>query len=124
MPGDTVERLRHICLALPEAHEQLAWDDHVTFRIRKKIFAMPTESEGRPAFECKAPPGAQAFLVDAEPERFFVPRYVGQHRWLGMYLDGDVDWDEAREFIVESFRMTAPKRVAAQLDEDGEPPKK
>ncbi len=52
-----------------------------------------------------------------------VVRQMGQHGWLGMYQDGDVDWDEAREFIVESFRMTAPKRIAAQLDEDGEPPK-
>jgi predicted DNA-binding protein (MmcQ/YjbR family) len=43
MSDDTVERLREICLSLPEAHEQLAWEDHVTWRIRKKIFAMPTE---------------------------------------------------------------------------------
>lgn len=116
MSDDTVERLRQICLSLPEAHEQLAWDDHVTWRVRNKIFAMPTESEGRPAFECKAPKGAQTFLVDAEPKRFFVPRYVGQHGWIGMYVDGDVDWDEVREFIVESFVMTAPKRVAALLE--------
>ena len=115
MSEDTAERLREICLSLPEAHEQLAWDDHVTWRVRSKIFAMPTESEGRPAFECKAPKGAQAFLVDAEPERFFVPRYVGRHGWIGMYVDRDVDWDEVREFIVESFVMTAPRRVAAQL---------
>ena len=116
MADEAIERLREICLALPEAHEQLAWEDHITWRIRKKIFAMPTESEGRPAFECKAPSGAQAFLVDAEPERFFVPRYVGQHGWVGMYVDRNVDWDDVREFITESFLMTAPKRVAAQLE--------
>jgi len=121
MVDEVIERLREICLALPEAHEQLAWEDHITWRIRKKIFAMPTESEGRPAFECKAPSGAQAFLVDAEPERFFVPRYVGQHGWVGMYVDQNVNWDDVREFITESFLMTAPKRVAAQLEatEDG-----
>ena len=115
---ELTQRLREICLALPEAHEQLAWEDHVTFRVRNKIFAMPTEHEGRPAFECKAPRGAQEFLVEMEPQRFFVPRYVGRHGWIGVCLDDHVDWDEVREFVVESYRMTAPRRVAAQLDEE------
>jgi len=72
MPDDPLERLRAICLALPEAIEKEAWGDP-TFRVRDKIFAMPKVGDGRVSLWCKAPTGMQEMLVDAAPERFFVP---------------------------------------------------
>ena len=50
------------------------------------------------------------------PERFFVPPYVGHHGWVGMWLDGEIDWEELTDLVDESYRMTAPKRLSAQLD--------
>jgi hypothetical protein len=58
----------------------------------------------------------QAALVGANPERFFVPPYVGPKGWIGIELEGGPDWDEVADLIEESYRMTAPKRLAAQLD--------
>jgi predicted DNA-binding protein (MmcQ/YjbR family) len=52
-------------------------------------------------------------LVGSDPERFFAPPYVGPKGWIGMYLDGAIDWDLAAELIRDSYRMTAPKRVLA-----------
>jgi hypothetical protein len=36
------------------------------------------------ALLCKAPPGEQSQLVDADPERYFVPPYVGPKGWVGL----------------------------------------
>ena len=69
------DRLRAICLALPEAVEKEAWGDP-TFRVHDKIFAMEKRGDGRISVWCKAPPGSQMVLVGADPDRFFVPPYV------------------------------------------------
>jgi predicted DNA-binding protein (MmcQ/YjbR family) len=119
MSDDPLDRLRAICLALPEATEQLTWGEHPTFRVRDKIFAQyhaNHHGDGRLALWCKAPPGAQDVLVGSDPERFFVPPYVGHHGWIGARLDVAPDWDHVADLVEESYRMTAPKRLAATLD--------
>ena len=57
--------------------------------------------------------------VDGDPTRFFVPPYVGQHGWIGIYLDigADLDRDHVIDLIEESYRMTAPKRLVKAMDE-------
>ena len=59
--------------------------------------------------------GAQEVLVQGDPERFFRPPYVGVHGWIGVRLEGDVDWDEVAALVEDAYRMTAPKRLIAQL---------
>ena len=114
MGDDPLARLRAICLALPEAAEQETWGDP-TFRVRGKIFAMPKGGDGRVSLWCKAPPGMQDVLVAADPERYFVPPYVGHHGWIGVRLDPAPDWHDVADLVAESYRLTAPKRLAAQL---------
>jgi len=114
MADDPVPRLRAICLALPEAVEQETWGDP-TFRVRDKIFAMPRRGDGRVSMWCKAPPGMQDVLVGADPARFFVPPYVGHNGWIGVRLDLAPDWDEIGDLVADSYRLTAPKRLAALL---------
>jgi hypothetical protein len=112
---EALERLRTICLAFPEAVEAGGVGDP-TFKVREKIFAMRHPVNGRMSLWCKTPAGAQDVLVRSEPERYFVPPYVGQHGWVGMWLDIPTDWDEVADLADESYRMTAPKRLVAQLD--------
>jgi predicted DNA-binding protein (MmcQ/YjbR family) len=107
-------RLRAICLALPEAVEQQAWGDP-TFRVRQKIFAMEKRGDGRISVWCKAPPGSQMVLVGADPERFFVPPYVGHKGWIGMRLDQGPDWREVDALVRRSYRLIAPRRLATLL---------
>lgn len=110
-PGD---RLRAICLALPEAVERETWGAP-TYRVRERIFAMERQGDdGRPSLWCKAPPGSQAILVGAAPERFFAPPYVGPKGWVGMRLDGGPDWEEVAFLVRRSYGLTAPKRLAAR----------
>ena len=114
-------RLRRLCLALPEAHEVEAWGEP-TFRVRNKMFAMYAapnnhHGAGRPAVWCTAAPGNQSLMVRAAPDRFFVPPYVGPSGWIGVWLDRDPDWTEVRELVCDSYRLTAPRRLQALLDQ-------
>lgn len=111
---NTLQRLRDLCLALPEAVEAGGVGDP-SFKVRGKIFAMQHGMEGRPSLWCKAPPGVQPGLVAAHPARFFVPPYVGHHGWIGIWLDADPDWEEVADLVEQSYRMTAPKRLVARL---------
>lgn len=122
MNRHALARLRRICLALPEAEERETWGI-ATWRIRGRIFCMwSTTDKPEAALWCKAPPGIQGMLVEAAPERFFVPPYVGHKGWIGVVLDGSLDWDEVAALVRRSWRMTAPKRLAATLPEDDSHP--
>jgi hypothetical protein len=109
-----VALLRRICLGLPEAVEKATWEIP-TFRVGDKIFAMAHDPG---TVWCKAPRGAQAILVGAAPERFFVPPYVGHKGWIGFKLGPGTDWLEVEALVRRSFRMTAPKRLAALVPEE------
>ena len=114
MASRALHRLRALCLALPEAAEKETWD-LPTFRVRDKIFVMAIIRETPLALWCKAPPGSQAILVGADPQRFFVPPYVGHKGWVGMRLGKGVDWREVDALVTRSYRLTAPKRLAASV---------
>lgn len=113
---DLLARVRAICLALPEAVEQ-AFGGHSapSFRIRGKLFVMTREDLSAITF--KAGPGVQEALVADDPERFFVPPYVGGKGWLGARLDVEQDWGELAELIADSYRLIAPKRFVARMDD-------
>jgi len=115
---ECLERLRAICLDLPEASEKEAWGDP-TWRVNDHIFAMQkgNHAGGRPSVWFKAPPGSHAPALDRDPERLFVPPYVGHQGWLGYYLDGPIDWAFLADLITDSYRVIAPKRAVQALDE-------
>lgn len=115
-PKKPTDRLQAICLALPEAEERETWDIP-TYRIRGKIFALESAIEGRRAVWCKAQPGSQEVLVGADPGRFFVPPYLGHKGWVGMWLDKRVNWGEVERLVRRSYRLVAPKKLAALLSD-------
>lgn len=64
---------------------------------------------------CKAQPGVQDSLVATDPQRFFVPPYVGVHGRIGISLEAEQDWALVEELIEDAYRLTAPRRLAATL---------
>ena len=117
---DPLPRLRKICLALPEAREQIAWGEP-TFRVRKKLFAMYANADnhhgrGRSAVWIKARAVNQHPLIVAHPGRFFAPPYVGPSGWVGVWLDRHVDWDELDGLLRAGYRLVAPKKLIAAIE--------
>lgn len=121
---DPIDRLRRICLALPQAQEVSAWGEP-TFRVRNKMFAMYASAKnhhgaGRNAVWCKATHVDQDMLIRADPARFFSPPYVGPSGWVGIYLDGTIDWESIADQMRDAYRLIAPKRLLAGLDTNGD----
>jgi hypothetical protein len=118
MAKDTLETLRQLCLALPETTERLSHGEPTWFVRGKKTFVMYANHhhDDRLGFWCAAPDGAQEALVGSDPERFFVPPYVGHRGWLGVRLDVPVDWDQIADLVADAYRVVAPKGLVAALD--------
>jgi len=118
MSIDPLQRLRRLCLALPEAREVEAWGEP-TFRV-KTIFAMYAgpgnhHGAGRAGAWIKTLPADQDLLLRLDAERFFVPPYVGVKGWTGVYLDHpDADWAHLEELLKDAWRMSAPKKLIAR----------
>jgi hypothetical protein len=116
----TLRRLRKICLALPETSERLSHGVPTFFVRGKRAFLMVLtdhHGDGRFAIWCAAPEGMQHTLVEADPERFFVPPYVGHRGWLGVRLDRGLDWDELAGIAEDAYAEVAPAKLieAARL---------
>ncbi|MGW5360384.1 MmcQ/YjbR family DNA-binding protein [Actinopolymorpha pittospori] len=118
MSTDPLAEVRALCVALPEVTERLSHGEPTWFVRDRKVFVTYADHHhnDRVAFCCAAPEGVQQMLVEAEPERFFRPPYVGHRGWLGVYLDVEVDWDRIAEIVEDAYRQIAPKRLVAQLD--------
>jgi predicted DNA-binding protein (MmcQ/YjbR family) len=114
-------RLARICNALPETGQRPGGERgrHIAYTVRTRTFAYFTEDhhgDGRLALTCKCPPGEQPVLTASDPDRFFVPPYLGHRGWIGVWLDRPgVDWDEVAELLVEAYRLSAPKRLVARI---------
>ena len=105
------EAVRAICLAIPDATERLSHGEAAWFVRDKRQFATMSDHhhDDRVAVWCAAPIGATETLVAARPDRYFVPPYVGTRGWLGIWLDGPVDWDEVAALLRDGFRTVAEK---------------
>jgi predicted DNA-binding protein (MmcQ/YjbR family) len=113
-----VERLRRICASLPEAREKLSHGEPTWFAGAGRVFAMLDDHHhGEPhlAVWLPQPPGAQPALIRSDPERFFRPPYVGPKGWIGVVLDGAVDWKLVAGLVREAYLHVATPRLAAQL---------
>jgi hypothetical protein len=120
--ADPVERLRALCLALPEAAERLSHGEPCFFVRGRSLFVM-LDSHHHGAehlgFWCAAPPGVQEELIAEDSRRFFRPPYVGHRGWVGVRLRADglaeTDWAEVDEIVRDAYRQVAPKSLLDRL---------
>lgn len=116
--NDRRERVTAICDALPSAqHEHRG--DHTIYRVRGKVFAYflnDHHGDGIVSVCVKAARGEHLDRARLEPERFYLPAYIGPRGWFGMRLDrGRVRWREVAEVVEQSYRLTAPKTLVQKL---------
>ena len=113
-----MEQLRKICLALPEANERRSHGEPTWFAGKGKVFAMLDNHHHGAAHLSvwlPQPLGVQEMLIEAEPERFFRPPYVGPSGWVGVVLDRKPDWGSVTQLIRDAFAHVATRKLVAQL---------
>ena len=110
--------MRRICLNLPEVTERTSHGSPAFFIGKQFVMLWVNGHHGHDFAHlwCAAAPGAQRDLIDDAPERIFRPPYVGSRGWIGVRLDGDVDFDEIEMLCEDAYRCVATKRQIALLD--------
>jgi hypothetical protein len=112
MSDDLLERVRRLCLALPETSERLSHGEP-TFFVRKKVFVMFANNhhgDGRIAVWLPTPPGVQEALIAESPAIYFRPPYVGHRGWLGIELSA-IGAEDLAYHVQTAWDLIAPKRL-------------
>lgn len=127
-PNALVERLRAICLDLPDATEEAAWTgtrwsvSHKNFAHVVMIhagwppaYAKAAASDGPLCVLTFRTPRPAAQLARLSRAPYFLPRW-----WpdiAGMVLDARTEWDDVERHVVDSYCVLAPKKLAARVAE-------
>ena len=115
-------RLTKVCLALPESSRELA-GRHARFHVRDKTFAWYLDDhhgDGIVSVSCKMALDENRELAALDPARFYLPAYMAHRGWIALRLDaGKIDWSEVGELVADSYRLGAPKRLAALVSRRG-----
>jgi predicted DNA-binding protein (MmcQ/YjbR family) len=114
------QRLVKICESLPEVTAEVAGDQHIAFRIRKRIFAYYSfdhHGDGMIAFMSKSSLSEQRRMVKDDPESCFVPPYLGSKGWIAIRLDlNEVDWETVTELARRAYQDVAPRKLSAAIE--------
>jgi hypothetical protein len=108
-----VERVRAICMALPNVTEKLAWGEP-TWRAGKIFAMLSTYHHGDDHVSVLVPaePGVAGMLVASDPARFYVPPYVGVKGWVGIRIDDNPNFDEITVLVGDAYRLMTPAAKA------------
>jgi hypothetical protein len=119
LSGERRARVIAIVEGLPEGGVAAA-GNHLSLEVRQKRFGWYLDDhhgDGRLAINCKAPRGVAEQLANHAPDRFHIPKYVSRLGWLGLWLDTpQIDWAEVEAILDGAYRLTAPRKLIAELD--------
>ena len=112
-----IERVRRICLALPDTWEKISHGEPTWF-VAKKVFAMFSNNhhnDGHIAVTVPAAIGIQEMLIAKSTKKFYRPPYVGVRGWVGIEVD-QVSNKELALHIKEAWRLIAPKKLQNSVE--------
>lgn len=116
---ERLEKLALICLSFPQAIRENK-GSHSAFLVSKKVFVYylnDHHGDGIVAFCCKVMPGENKQLIASNPQKFYMPAYIGPRGWVALRLDRrTVDWTEVNELVRCSYMLTAPKRLSRLVE--------
>ena len=111
--------IQGIALDLPET-SQGDFGEHQVFKVRSKTFVWLLDNhhgDGILGIVVKAPAEVNEQMVKSDPEKYYLPAYMTHIGWVGMRLDrGNINLEEIRDLILESYRLIAPKILAKQIN--------
>jgi predicted DNA-binding protein (MmcQ/YjbR family) len=120
MKDTRLDQLSSICRALP-AVVRTAKGDHADFRVRNKVFVYFLNNhhgDGIVSVCCRSALGENIDRVRREPERFYLPAYIGPRGWFGLRLDrGVIHWDEVADIVRQSYCLAAPRTLVRELEQ-------
>lgn len=118
-PAVALGKISKMCAALPETSREIM-NSHAAFSVRKKKFAYLLDNhhgDGILALCFRGGPGEQQAWIELDAKRYYRPAYIGAQGWVALRLDvGAVNWSEVEARLVSSYRLAAPKTLAAELD--------
>jgi hypothetical protein len=127
VPPELLDRLRPVCLGLPETYEEPAWVG-IRWRVRKRTFAhvLTVEPDHQVVYARAAGTDRPVcVLTFRSPDEEIGALVTGGHPFfkagwgtdvVGMVLEAGVDWGEVAELLTESYCVLAPKRLVAQVN--------
>lgn len=119
-----LKKLSRLCLALPGSQRTVR-GSHADFRVRGMVFAYFLDDhhgDGIVSVCCKSQLGEHIDRARREPQRFYLPAYIGARGWFGLRLDrGAINWKEVANIVELSYRLVAPKTLIRLLDAPSEP---
>jgi hypothetical protein len=115
-PGTVLEQVRSLCLALPATAERLSHGSPGFHIDGGKFFAYfwhNHHGDGITAVLVKTSGiDEQAMLIEADPDTYYKPPYLGPAGWVGLRLDGEeTDWDLVSDRVAISWELVAPRRL-------------
>ena len=122
IPDDVLGRLGRMCLALPEARQEMAWVG-VRWRVRTKTFAhvLMIDAGWPPAYVKAAGTDGPACVLtfrsrlhEIDDQAFRQPPFFKPVWWpdiAGMFLDRRTDWEDVSSWVAASYRMLAPLKL-------------
>ncbi len=121
MKDTRLDQLSRICLALPQATREDK-GDHASFRVSNKVFVYFLNNhhgDGIVSVCCRSALGENLDRVRREPERFYLPAYIGPRGWFGLRLDrGVIGWDEVAAIVRQSYCLAAPRTLVRELEKN------
>ena len=113
--GELQALLRDYALSLPETDEAFPWGESA-LRVRGKAFVFMRLEGDDLSFSVKLPESRKQALAlpFAEPTHYG----LGKHGWVTIRAPRPTKalTDQFKDWVLESFRSVAPKKVAASLD--------
>jgi hypothetical protein len=112
--NDALARIREAALKLPETEERLSHGQPTFFVAGKQFAQYRPNAYGDPMVVCVRTTGSeeQAMLIEAAPETYLRPAYLGPSGWVGIKVEGErVDWDHVADRIARSWELAAPRRL-------------
>lgn len=112
-------KISTLCEALPDTVRTVR-GDHADFRVRGRVFAYFLNNhhgDGIVAVCVKSELGENIDRVRSQPERFYLPAYIGARGWYGLRLDqGPISWSEVEGILERSYCLIAPKSLVATVE--------
>ncbi len=114
-PDAALERLRSLCLALPETAEKVSHGTQA-FQVAGKMFAYFRHNHHGDGMTvvCLKTTGRdqQDMLIEADPDLYSWPAYIGPAGWIAINLaPADTDWEHVGQWIRSSYDLAAPRRL-------------